>query len=88
MAESVSPRAGLVIVAALCTGYVASQFYRSANAVIAPELMAELSISPESMGAITGTFFLTFALMQVPVGVLLDRFGPRVVMPALLMLAV
>jgi sugar phosphate permease len=56
--------------------------------VIAPELMAELSISPESMGAITGTFFLTFALMQVPVGVLLDRFGPRVVMPALLMLAV
>jgi sugar phosphate permease len=88
MADTVSPRAGIVIVAALCTGYVASQFYRSANAVIAPELMVELSISPESMGAITGAFFLTFALMQVPTGVLLDRFGPRRVMPALLMLAV
>ncbi len=88
MADAISPRAGIVIVAALCTGYVASQFYRSANAVIAPELMAELSISPESMGAITGAFFLTFALMQVPTGVLLDRFGPRIVMPALLMLAV
>jgi sugar phosphate permease len=88
MAETASPRTGLIIVAALCTGYVASQFYRSANAVIAPELMAELSISPESMGAITGVFFLTFALMQIPTGVLLDRFGPRRVMPALLMLAV
>jgi sugar phosphate permease len=88
VAGTVSPRTGIVIVAALCTGYVASQFYRSANAVIAPELMAELSISPESMGAITGVFFLTFALMQVPTGVLLDRFGPRIVMPALLMLAV
>ncbi len=88
MAETASPRTGLIIVAALCTGYVASQFYRSANAVIAPELMAELSISPESMGAITGAFFLAFALMQVPTGILLDRFGPRRVMPALLMLAV
>lgn len=88
MAETALPRTGFVIVAALCTGYVASQFYRSANAVIAPELMAELSISPESMGAITGVFFLAFALMQVPTGVLLDRFGPRRVMPALLMLAV
>lgn len=88
MSTTAFPRAGIVIVAALCTGYVASQFYRSANAVIAPELMAELSISPESMGAITGVFFLTFALMQVPTGVLLDRFGPRIVMPALLMLAV
>lgn len=88
MAETPSSRTGFVIVAALCTGYVASQFYRSANAVIAPELMAELSISPESMGAITGVFFLAFALMQVPTGVLLDRFGPRRVMPALLMLAV
>jgi sugar phosphate permease len=88
MAESPSSRTGIVIVAALCIGYVASQFYRSANAVIAPELMAELSISPESMGAITGMFFLTFALMQVPTGLLLDRFGPRIVMPALLMIAV
>jgi sugar phosphate permease len=88
MAETASPRAGIIIVAALCTGYVASQFYRSANAVIASELMAELSISPESMGAITGVFFLTFALMQVPTGVLLDRFGPRIVMPTMLMIAV
>ncbi len=76
------------LIAALCIGYVASQFYRTANAAIAPELMRELSISPESMGAVTGVFFLMFAAMQIPAGVLLDRFGPRRVMSGLLLSAV
>lgn len=81
-------RTGGAIVATLCVGYVASQFYRSANAVIAPDLMSELSISAEAMGVVTGSFFLAFALVQVPCGVLLDRFGPRIVMPAVLLSAV
>jgi MFS family permease len=88
MAAIVSRRTGLSLVIALCIGYVASQFYRTANAVIAPDLMRELSISPESMGAVTGAFFLAFAAMQIPAGVLLDRFGPRRVMSGLLLLAV
>lgn len=88
MADTPSRRTGIALIAALCIGYVASQFYRSANAVIAPDLMRELSISPESMGAITGVFFLVFAFMQIPAGVLLDRFGPRRVMSALLLSAV
>ena len=78
----------VALIAALCIGYVASQFYRTANAAIAPELMRELSISPESMGAVTGVFFLMFALMQIPAGVMLDRFGPRRVMSGLLLSAV
>jgi len=83
-----SRRTRAALIAALCLGYVASQFYRTANAAIAPELMRELSISPESMGAVTGLFFLVFALMQIPAGILLDRFGPRRVMSALLLSAV
>jgi MFS family permease len=50
--------------------------------------MRELSLSPESMGAVTGVFFLMFAAMQIPAGVLLDRFGPRRVMSGLLLSAV
>ena len=38
------------IYAVLCAGFLASQFYRVSNAVIAPELMRELSITPEAMG--------------------------------------
>jgi len=88
MVETPSRRLRAALVAALCLGYVASQFYRTANAAIAPELMRELSISPESMGAVTGLFFLFFALMQIPTGILLDRFGPRRVMSGLLLSAV
>ena len=63
------------IYAVLCAGFLASQFYRVSNAVIAPELMRELSITPEAMGFVTGIFFLVFAAAQLPVGVLLDRYG-------------
>jgi sugar phosphate permease len=72
----------------LCAGYVASQFFRVSNAVIAPELMRTLAISQESLGVITGAFFLAFAAAQLPAGVLLDRFGPRRTMSALLVLAI
>jgi MFS family permease len=72
----------------LCSAYVASQFYRVANAAIAPELMSELDLSAEAMGTITGLFFLAFAAAQIPTGVLLDRFGPRRTMTALFSIAV
>ncbi len=87
-ADSALKRTRIALIAALCLGYVASQFYRTANAAIAPELMRELSLSPQAMGAVTGVFFLVFAAMQIPAGVLLDRFGPRRVMSALLLSAV
>jgi sugar phosphate permease len=72
----------------LSAAYVASQFYRVANAAIASELMAELKLSAEAMGAITGVFFLAFAAAQIPAGVLLDRYGPRRTMSGLFCLAV
>jgi MFS family permease len=76
------------IFAVLCAGYVASQFYRVSTAVIAPELMRTLSVSPEAMGLVSGIFFLVFAAAQLPAGVLLDRFGPRRVMAGLFLLAI
>lgn len=76
------------IFAVLSAGYVASQFYRVSTAVIAPELMRTLAISPEAMGLVTGVFFLVFAAAQLPAGVLLDRFGPRRVMAGLFLLAI
>jgi len=81
-------RQALQIYLVLCGAYVASQFYRVANAAIAPELMAELDISAEAMGGITGLFFLAFGVAQIPTGILLDRYGPRRTMTALFMVAV
>ena len=70
------PRA-IVVAAALVLAYLLSQFFRSANGVIGPNLMADLGLGAEGLATLTSTYFLAFALCQIPVGVLLDRYGPR-----------
>ena len=87
-ADRALARQGYLIYAVLCTGLIASQFFRVSNAVIAPELMAELSIGTETMGVVNGTYFLAFAAMQIPAGIMLDRFGARRMVPGLFLLAV
>ncbi len=67
--------------------YFLSYLYRTANAVVGPLLVQELSLSASAIGLLTGAYFLAFALAQVPLGMLLDRFGARRVEPALLLLA-
>lgn len=68
-------------------GYLLSYLYRTVNAVISPELVRDLSLNPSALGLLTSAYFLAFAVLQVPVGLLLDRFGPRRVEPVLLTLA-
>jgi MFS family permease len=68
-------------------GYFLSYLYRSVNAVIAPDLVRELSLSPADLGLLTSTYFLTFGLAQLPLGILLDRLGPRRVETGLLLIA-
>lgn len=67
-------RAGLIF---LVAGYVLSQFYRAFLAVLAPALQAEIGAGPADLALSSGLLFLAFALMQLPVGAALDRYGPR-----------
>jgi MFS family permease len=69
------------------TAYLLSYVYRTVNALISPDLSTELGISASSLGLLTSAYFLAFAAMQVPAGMLLDRYGPRRVEPALLAIA-
>lgn len=55
-------------------------FYRVTNAVIAPDLIREFDLDAERLGMLSSAFFYTFALFQIPMGVLLDRIGPRKVL--------
>ncbi len=68
-------------------GYAVSYLFRSINAVIAPNLILELNLSPSDLGLLTSAYFLCFAAFQLPLGMLLDRFGPRRVESALLLFA-
>ena len=54
-------------------GYFLSYLYRSTNAVLAPYLNQDLGINAEELGLITSVYFLTFALFQLPLGILLDK---------------
>ncbi|MFO7738133.1 MAG: MFS transporter, partial [Desulfatiglandaceae bacterium] len=60
-----------------------SQFYRASNAVIAPQLLQDLSLDTQGIGLISASFFYAFALTQIPLSILLDRIGPRRIMTAL-----
>src|SRR5436190_19537628 len=65
-----------------------SLFYRSCLGVIAPELTRDLGLTPQDLGHANGAFFLSIALMQIPVGLLFDRYGPPRVVSWLTVLAV
>lgn len=71
----------------LAGGYFLSFLYRSINAMIAPHLVAELALSASELGFVTAIYFLSFGLFQLPLGVLLDRFGPAKVQSTLLVVA-
>lgn len=70
---------------AFAAGYLLSYLLRTVNAVISPELTRELALSSGSLGLLTSAYFIAFAAMQIPAGMLLDRYGPRRVEPALLL---
>lgn len=64
-------------IAALFAAYTLSQFYRAFLAVLAPALSADLGATPAQLADASGLWFLGFGAMQIPVGMALDRFGPR-----------
>jgi len=80
-------RRGLIIVTTLATAYVASHFFRASNVTIGLDLMRDLQIGPEALGALTGAFFFGFAAMQIPCGFLFDHYGPRRTVFGMLILA-
>src|SRR5215471_15749291 len=72
---------------AFAGGFLLSYFFRSVNAVISPDLTRELALEPASLGLLTSAYFMAFAALQIPAGMLLDRYGPRRVEPVLLAIA-
>ncbi|KQV91451.1 MFS transporter [Massilia sp. Root351] len=77
----------LLVFLPFALGHYLSSLLRNVNAVLAPQLMAELALTPAQLGLLTSAYFFSFALVQLPVGVALDRYGPRRVQFAMLCLA-
>ena len=67
----------LRVFAPFAFGYFLSYTYRVVNATIAGDLANEMALTAGDLGLLTSTYFLTFAAFQIPLGMLLDRFGAR-----------
>lgn len=63
--------------AALLLAYVLSQFFRAFLAVVANDLSRDLGLDSAGLGTLAASWFFAFALAQFPIGLALDRFGPR-----------
>lgn len=68
-------------------GHFLSLMLRNINAVLAPALIESLHLSAGQLGMLTSVFFLTYALVQLPVGMALDRYGARRVQLVMMLVA-
>ena len=54
-----------------------NQAARGVMAVIGPVLAVEYALSASELGLLSSVLFFAYCLWQLPMGVLLDVFGPR-----------
>ncbi len=78
------PRLVLSILLPFSLCYFLSYLYRAVNAVIAPNLVSDIGLDASELGLLTAAYLIGFAGFQIPLGLLLDRFGPRKVQAILL----
>jgi predicted MFS family arabinose efflux permease len=80
-------KTALLVFLPFAAGYFLSYLFRSVNAVISTDLIDEFGLSASALGLLTSAYFLGFASLQIPVGILLDRVGPRRTNAVLLLFA-
>jgi predicted MFS family arabinose efflux permease len=87
MSATLRGRRAAIVFMCFGAGYFLSFVLRSINAVIAPTLMSDLGLSNADLGLLSAAYFITFALLQLPLGIWLDKYGARRTEAALLLVA-
>lgn len=54
--------------------------------IIAPELITKFNITIEDVGQFGGIYYIGYTLAHIPIGLFLDRFGPKLVLPVCIVL--
>jgi len=62
--------------------YILVYFYRVSLAVVSDDISRDLALTPEQLGTLAGVLFYVYAVAQIPLGPLIDRVGPRLVISA------
>jgi len=82
--ETQSVRQGLIILSPLILYPVIDFVFRIANGIIAPDIRSSFNLNAAELGFVSSTFFVAFGLSQLPLGIILDRYGPKAVTSLLL----
>ncbi len=69
-------------------GYFISALLRAITATLSPLLTSEFNLTAGNLGLLAGGYFLGFASMQIPLGYLLDRHGPKKIVSSFLLIAI
>jgi len=77
----------LLVFLPFAAGYYLSYLYRTINALVSADLTSSMQLGASDLGLLTSVYFLSFAAVQLPIGVALDRYGPRRVQGVLLLVA-
>jgi MFS family permease len=67
--------------------YYLSFLFRTINATVAGALTSEFGLGAGDLGLLTSAYYLTFAAAQIPIGILLDRYGPGQIQSAVMVAA-
>ena len=86
-AAAAGPNLILCLLLPFAAGYFLSYLYRTVNAILGPVIAVELGLPDNALGLLTSAYFLAFGAAQIPLGLLLDRYGPRRVEAFLLTVA-
>lgn len=87
MTQTAAETAWIRTIVPLAMAHLLSYTYRTTNVIIFPDLMHDLGLEIGALGLLTSMYFLTFAAAQLPLGIALDRFGPRKVQTPMLAIA-
>lgn len=76
-----------VVFLPFASGYFLSYLFRALPSLIGGRIRTDLGLDASVLGLVGAAYFLAFGLAQLPVGMALDRYGPRRVQTVLLLIA-
>lgn len=89
MKKNILPRSKIIIVFFIFAfGYFLSTLLRAITATLSPVLTNEFNLSAGELGLLAGGYFIGFASMQIPLGYLLDKYGPKKIVSSFLIIAI
>lgn len=77
-----------IVWASVALAFLTAYFHRTGTGVVADSLMRDFGIQQASeLGILSSIYFYTYAILQIPAGIMADRYGPRIVISTAMLIS-